>query len=98
MGRAPGGVPLGVGRDGEAWTKRWRCVHTQTHVRARPALVWPLITWHHEKIFGGHALTVGMKACIVGARSTPHPLFGGHIVVAGPMTSKKSHGTCAICL
>ena len=98
MGRTPGWMPLGMGRDGEARTKRWLGVHTQTSLRTRSAPISPLTTRHHGNDFGGHALTVGMNTCIVCARSRRLPFFGGHIVVAGPMTSTKCHNTCRDCL
>ena len=68
MGRTLGGMPVRMGRDGEARTKRWLGVHMRTHVRARSAPVSPLLTRHRRNNFGAHAPTVDMNACVVCAR------------------------------
>ena len=54
---------------GEGWAgvdQMWAArARTQTHVRARSAPFSPPTMRHRGNNFGGHALTVGMNACIV---------------------------------
>ena len=92
IGETPCGMPLGMGRDGEACTKGWLGVHTRTYLRALLAPVWLLAMRHCQNNLRGHALTVGMTVCIVCVRSRTCPFFGGHVVAAGTKC------TCVDCL